>query len=79
MSKWPFPTYEVSSIVSGSPDCTVCDQPAEKFVQVRWGLGVVSDHPVCERHLQMYRTDFDHLGADLRRVATRSRTEDAQC
>jgi hypothetical protein len=77
MSKRPFPTYEVSAIVSGSPDCAVCDQPAEKFVQVRWGLGVVSDHPVCERHLQMYRTDFDRLAMELRRIARQSRIEDA--
>jgi hypothetical protein len=76
MSKWPFPTYEVSSIVSGSPDCAVCVEPAEKFVQVRWGLGVVSDHPVCETHLRQYRVDFDSLAPELRKVAARSRAED---
>jgi hypothetical protein len=75
MSNWPQPTYEVSSIVSGSPDCAVCDQPAEKFVQVRWGLGVVSDHPVCATHLRQYRVDFDSLALELRRVARQSRME----
>lgn len=77
MSRWPQPTYEVSSIISGSPDCDVCKEPAEKFVQVCWSLSHVSDHPVCAKHLRCYRVDFDSLAPELRRVAARSRAEDA--
>lgn len=77
MSKWPVSANRVFSIVSGSPDCAVCGLPAERFVTVEWGLGHRSDHPVCESHLQWYRTDFDRLGSALRKIARQSR-EDAE-
>jgi hypothetical protein len=77
MSKWPVSANRSLEIVSGSPQCCACEEPAERFVTVQWGLAQHSDHPVCERHLQMYRTDFDRLAMELRRIARQSRIEDA--
>lgn len=75
MSKWPVSVNRSYEIISGSPQCCACDQPAERFVTVGWGLGHSSDHPVCAEHLAMYRVDFDRLGRELRRVSRMSRED----
>lgn len=76
MTRWPVSGNNVSTIVSGDPTCCACDQPAERFVMVRWGLGQTSDHPVCAAHLRQYSVDFDGLAPALRRIARQSRAED---
>lgn len=75
MPIWPQSTYQVSTIVSGFPACDVCGDEAERFVQVQWGLGHLSDHPVCAAHLRQYRVDFDALAPELRRLAAKTRSE----
>lgn len=75
MTKWPVSGNRSWDIVSGSPQCCACEEPAERFVSVQWNLGQYSEHPVCGNHLQQYRADFDRLAGDLRRLARQSRSD----
>lgn len=77
MTRWPQSANRSYEIVSGSPLCCACDQPAVRFVSVQWGFGHTSDHPVCSNHLQQYRVDFDALAPSLRRLARRAMAEGA--
>lgn len=77
MSKWPQSANLSWELVSGSPLCALCDRPAERLVSTMWSRGIRFEHPACERHLQMYRADFDRFAVEIKRALRASGEEAA--